>query len=231
MPQPPIRLLTFDLDDTLWPCAPVIQAAEEALHRWLRIHAPRLAEAHDVASLRRRRRQLMEEEPRIAHDLGLVRHRSLSALLDDFGYSVQLADAAMECFLDHRNRVEPYADVLPVLRALSERYQLVSVTNGNSNVEVTALRGLFRHSITAAEAGAAKPDPAVFIRALELTGCRPAKTLHLGDDPWLDVEAARALGIAAVWVNRHARDWPDALPPPVLAVANLREFADWLDRA
>ena len=35
-----LRLLTFDLDDTLWATAPVILAAEHRLHRWLMLHAP-----------------------------------------------------------------------------------------------------------------------------------------------------------------------------------------------
>ncbi|AFL75683.1 HAD family hydrolase [Thiocystis violascens] len=223
MPDPPLRLVTCDLDDTLWPCLPVIQAAEQALHVWLQTHAPRLAQAHGVASLRQHRRRILDETPAIAHDLGEVRHRSLIALLNDFGYPAQLADPAMDLFLEHRNRVEPYADVLPALRALAADYCLISLTNGNSNVEATSLRGLFRHSLTAAEVGAAKPNPALFHRALELAGCRPGECLHLGDDPWMDVEAARAIGLTAVWVNRTGRIWPEALAPPLLTVTNLAE--------
>lgn len=230
MPDPPLRLVTFDLDDTLWPCLPVIQAAEQALLVWLQIHAPRLAQAHDVASLRQHRRRIMDETPTIVHDLGQVRHRSLTALLHDFGYPTQLADPAMTLFLEHRNRVEPYADVLPALRSLAADYCLVSLTNGNSSVEATPLRGLFRHSLTAAEVGAAKPDPALFRRALELADCRPAECLHLGDDPWMDVEAARAVGLTSVWVNRTGRSWPEALAPPLLTVTSLAELTDWLSR-
>lgn len=224
------RLITLDLDDTLWPCLPVIQAAEEALHAWLGEWAPRLARQHDIASLRAHRRALMEREPAIAHDLGLVRQRSLAELLDGFGYPTHLAEAAMRCFLHHRNRVEPYADVAPALGRLAGRYHLVSVTNGNADVESTPLRGLFRHTLTAAEAGAAKPDPALFTLAMARTGCAPHETLHLGDDPWLDVEAARVLGIRAIWVDRHGRDWPETLEPPLLTVTDLHQFIDWLER-
>lgn len=231
MSDPAFRLITFDLDDTLWPCASVIQAAEEAVHRWLTAQAPRLAEAHDIVSLRQQRRELMEREPAITHDLGRVRHRSLAELLDAFGYPADLADDAMSLFMVHRNRVEPYADVLPTLRRLTERYLLVSLTNGNADVEATPLRGVFQFSITAAEVGAAKPDPALFRRALDLAGCAPSDCLHLGDDPWLDVEAARRLGLGTVWVNRTARRWPDELAPPDRTVTSLRELDAWLDGA
>ncbi len=227
--NPPFRLITFDLDDTVWPCVPVIQAAEEALHGWLRRHAPRLAHTHDVASMRRHRRELMDAMPHIAHDLGQIRRRSLVVLLESFGYAVALAEEAMALFDEHRNRVEPFADVAPVLRTLSERYRLVSLTNGTSNPEATPLRGLFERSLTAADAGAAKPDPALFVCALEQVGCEPAESLHVGDDPWMDVEAARAIGLTTVWVNRYGRAWPDELARPAVTVTDLHQVLTWLD--
>lgn len=226
-----IRLITLDLDDTLWPCKPVIQAADEAVQAWLSIHAPSLAAVHDVQSLRQHRGQIMQQTPEIAHDVGQIRHRSLGVLLAEFGYPARLADDAMTLFMAHRNRVEPYADVQPVLRSLATRYCLISVTNGNANVEATPLRGLFRHHLTAAGVGAAKPDPAIFNRALELTGCQPANGLHLGDDPWMDVEAARTCGLHTVWINRSGRDWPPELTPPLATVTNLHQFAVWMTGA
>ncbi len=230
MRVPEIRLITLDLDETLWPCLPVITAAEAALHAWLGGQAPRLAESTDIAAMHQHRLTLMEREPDIAHDVSLVRRQSLTELLGDHGYDdTRLVDAAMAVFMDHRCRVEPYADVLPALQSLSRRYLLVSVTNGNSNPEVTTLKGLFRHRISAAEAGAAKPHPAMFERALALTECRPQQCLHLGDDPWLDVEAARKAGLTAAWINRTGATWPNALPEPALTVTTLDELAHWLD--
>jgi putative hydrolase of the HAD superfamily len=162
-----------------------------------------------------------------------VRRRSLTGVLAQLGLAAEqaepLAGEAMGVFLDHRNRIEPYADSLPVLQTLSARFDLVSVTNGNSDPELTPLKGLFRHRITAAAAGASKPHPAVFERALALTGCSPRQCLHVGDDPQLDVEAARNIGIASVWVNRHGRSWPEGLAPPLLTVTDLYQLADWLE--
>ncbi|MFE8034610.1 HAD family hydrolase, partial [Thiohalocapsa marina] len=129
----------------------------------------------------------------------------------------------------HRNRVEPFADVAPVLRGLARRYRLISLTNGTANPELTPLRGLFHHSLTAAEAGAAKPDPALFRHAMAHAGCAPHECVHLGDDPWMDVEAARAIGMTAIWVNRYDRTWPDELAPPELTLTDLHRLLDWLD--
>jgi putative hydrolase of the HAD superfamily len=69
MNLPQLRLITLDLDDTVWPFAPVIQAAEFALLGWLGTQAPRLLEVHDQDSLREHRRRLMRERPEIAHDV------------------------------------------------------------------------------------------------------------------------------------------------------------------
>ena len=228
-----LRLITLDLDDTVWPCAPVIQAAELALLEWLGAQAPGLCEAHDQDSLREHRHRLMRARPEIAHDVTRVRRLSLAELLVQQGLALEraenLADEALTVFLDHRNRIEPYADSAPALRRLAARFHLVSITNGNSDPELTPLRGLFRHRVNAAEAGASKPDPAVFERALALAGCRVGECLHVGDEPYLDVEAARGLGIASVWVNRHGRSWPDELAPPIHTVTDLHQLADWLD--
>jgi putative hydrolase of the HAD superfamily len=48
--------------------------------------------------------------------------------------------------------------------------------------------------VTSAEAGAPKPDPAVFRRVLELLGVRPERALHIGDSD-SDKQGARAAGM------------------------------------
>lgn len=230
-PVDSLKLLTIDLDDTVWPCLPAIRRAEDALYAWLEARAARLTGSHDEASLRAHRKSVARSNPGIAHDLTAVRHASLSTLMREFGYAPQLADDAMALFLEHRNQVEPFEDVIPVLRELGKRYQLVSVTNGNSDVSKTPLRGLFHLSLTAAGVGARKPDPALFHVALDWAGLAPAEALHLGDDPLLDVDAARRIGMGVVWVNRAGTPWPEDLEPPVAEVRGLRGLATLLEGA
>lgn len=223
------RLLTIDLDDTLWPCTPTILQAEAALYCWLERCTPRLTDACDQNVMRVHRRDLALSRPEIAHDLTQVRLESLRGLLAAYGYDVALADRAMSLFLEQRNRVEPYADVIPGLRALGADRRLVSVTNGNADVRRTPVGDLFHLTLTAADVGAQKPDPAIFLSALEWAGMPPDRTLHLGDDPYRDVEAARRLGLQAVWVNRSGKPWPDELEPPAVEVADLVELRRWLE--
>jgi putative hydrolase of the HAD superfamily len=223
-----LRLITIDLDDTLWPCAPAIREAEVAHHAWLVEHAPRVTAQHDVVSLREHRRELMRARPEIAHDVTALRRASLRALLVEHAYPESLAEGAMDAFRKARNRVQPYADAVPVLGRLSRHCPLVSLTNGNAEVHETPLSGLFARCLTAAEAGAAKPAPAMFELAMDWAAATPGESLHVGDDPFLDVEAARVLGCAAVWVNRDGRQWPAELAPPLLEVRDLHALEAWL---
>jgi putative hydrolase of the HAD superfamily len=48
--------------------------------------------------------------------------------------------------------------------------------------------------VSSAEAGASKPDPAIFRLALERLGVRPERALHVGDSP-ADEAGARAAGM------------------------------------
>ena len=228
-PSTALKVLTIDLDDTLWPCAPPIRLAEAQLLDWFGAVAPEVVGTHDQTSLREHRMGVMRARPDLAHDVTALRRESLRLVLGDFGYPPGLADEGMAVFMTARNRVEPYPEVAAALRALAGRYCLISVTNGNSDLERTPLRGLFHHSLTAGAVGAAKPDPALFRRALELAGAEPSEALHLGDDPALDVAAAQALGLAAVWVDRFGRDWPAHLPSPDGVVTDLDDFCTWLE--
>jgi putative hydrolase of the HAD superfamily len=223
-----IALITLDLDDTLWPCGPGIASADAECYAWLARECPALAAAYDVMGLRTHRRELMYRRPEIAHDITAVRLESLRVLLREFGYPARLAEEAVAVFLDARHRVTPYPDVRPVLEVLRGEYCLVSVTNGNADMQRTPLAGYFHCSLTSAAVGAAKPAPDIFYKALEWAGVEADRAVHVGDDPVLDIEAAQQAGMRAVWMNRSGAAWPQALPPPEATVRDLRELRCWL---
>ena len=219
-----VRLVCFDLDDTLWPCDAVIRAAEHACWQWLAENAPRLTATLTPDELRSHRFATSRAHPEIAHDLTEVRLRSLRAVLEDLAYPVAIAHRACDVFRAARNRVTPFDEVPDSLARLRARYTLVSVTNGNSQIEHTPLHCSFDHSLTAAEVGAAKPDPAIFEAASQRSGQPLSAFLHVGDDPVRDVQAARDIGLTTVWVNRYGGDWPADLEPADLEVTDIAEL-------
>ena len=208
-----IRVISFDLDDTLWPTMQTIVEAERQLFRWLGEQAPELARQHSIESLRAHRRELALANPDIAHDMSRTRLLHLAELFAELGYDTALASTAVEYFQQYRNRVFPYEDVRPVLERLREQFILVSVTNGTAEVEKTPLAGLFHHSLNAVDAGKAKPHPAIFELVIERTGASSREVLHVGDDPVRDIAPARDVGLLTAWINRHDQTWPEALEP------------------
>src|SRR5205823_5289440 len=63
------------------------------------------------------------------------------------------------------------------------------------------------------ECGVRKPDPAIFDIALERLGMDRKEVVHVGDDPILDVEGARAAGLRVIqlapgqgWASRYTPD-------------------------
>lgn len=117
-----------------------------------------------------------------------------------------------------------YADVLPALYGLRERYVLGALTNGNADLEQLGLAPLFEFAISAADVGAPKPEPHMFREAARQMGTTPGRLVHVGDDPLQGVAGAAAVGLGTVWVNRPADDWPGG-PCPDAEVRSLSELS------
>lgn len=207
------KALTLDLDDTLWPVWPTIERAERRVHAFLAEHAPRAAAKYDPVGLRKLRFEVERMRPDLAHDLSGLRRESLRYALVDAGEDGALAEVAFEIFLEERNRVELFADVLPALERLAARYPLVALTNGNADLVRIGLDHLFVEKISARDVGAPKPDPRMFEVACARLGLRPAEVLHVGDDVERDVRAALSAGLEAAWVVRPEIH-PEPGPPP-----------------
>ena len=223
-----IKAITFDLDDTLWPIAPTIARAEQALHEWLSQHAPATARAHTTESLRELRNELLTTRPDLAHDVALVRKSSIALALAQAGDDERLVEAAWEVFASERQRVDPYEDVLPALEALAARYPLAVITNGNADIERIGIGHFFKVAIAAGSTGFAKPDPRIFLLACERLGFPPEEVLHVGDDAHLDAIASRRAGLRSAWVNRAGRAWVEGEEAPHHTLAHLGELVTHL---
>lgn len=222
MPVP--LVLSFDLDDTLWPVGPVLAAAEHSLLSWLRGRYPRTVGGHDLESMAALRAEVAKRFPQRGHDLTFLRHRALKDLFSAAGHDETLADEAFEVFFAARNRVEFYADVRPSLARLRSSYRLFALSNGNADLQRCGIGQYFDGHVTAIGAGAAKPDPRIFARLAELAGVEPARVLHIGDDPAADVAGATRAGMQAIWLNRGGSAWPQSLAPPARTIASLAEI-------
>ncbi len=223
-----IRAVAFDLDNTLWDVGPVIVRAELCLHEWLREHCPRIAERVSIEEMRGARERLARSEPHNAHDFTYLRVTALAAHARDCGYGEEVAERAFQVFFAARNQLQPYADVQPALERLRARYTLASLSNGNADLLLIGLAPLFSVSLNARQIGAAKPHPECFRQLARDLRLEPQSILYVGDDPLLDVEAARASGLRTAWMNRGREPWPSRLEPADLDVADCAQLAELL---
>ncbi|MBF8778502.1 HAD family hydrolase [Pseudomonas fulva] len=211
-----IKLITFDLDDTLWDTAPVIASAEVVLRDWLQANAPNLGGV-PVEHLYAIRERLVQAEPGLKHRISALRRRVLFQALAEAGYSEKhaqaLANEGFEVFLHARHQVEVFPEVQPVLEILRHRYMLGVITNGNADVHRLGLSDYFRFALCAEDLGIGKPDPAPFREALQRGQVPASAAVHVGDHPGDDIAGAQRAGLRAVWFNPQGKAWQGEQAP------------------
>jgi putative hydrolase of the HAD superfamily len=104
-------------------------------------------------------------------------------------------------------RFRAYGDALPALSRLRELgLCLICVSNWDYALPMVlaevGLAEALDFTVTSAEVGARKPDPAIFRAALDLARCDPDQALHVGDSPAEDIAGAQAAGIRALLIER-----------------------------
>ncbi|SDT18757.1 putative hydrolase of the HAD superfamily [Halopseudomonas xinjiangensis] len=227
-----IRLLTFDLDNTLWETEPVVVAAEARLLEWLAEHAPLFVRNLDAEARRALRHEVLTAEPLLRHRVTALRIAILELGLRKAGYAEEhareLALQGFEVFLEARHALTFFPHAEALLGRLAKRYQLATISNGNADVKRLGLQDFFKVIVSADEVGVGKPDPAPFLAALERAGAEPHETLHIGDHPVDDIQGAQGVGLHTLWFNRMQLPWPDQ-PRPHGEVKCLSEVESWLE--
>ena len=210
-----IKVIAFDLDDTLWPLYPVIKHAEEKLDNWLKAAVPGLA--YDVQSMRSFRDQVIARDASLAHRLTELRRQVIEcAMLSSDLPQKQahhLSHTAMEVFLAARCEVEFFEGTLEMIAGIATSYQLGALTNGNADIHRLGLGHHFSFAFSAETVGAPKPAPDLFHAALEHTGARPSEMVYVGDDPIKDIDSANTLGLHTIWLKNRQRPGPGATTP------------------
>lgn len=220
-----VRAVAFDLDNTLWDVEPVLARAEMRLLEWLHQHCPRIPEQVSLEDMRMAREELARAEPHNAHDVTYLRLTGLERHARECGYREDIAARAFEVFLAARCEVEILPDVRPALARLQRAFTLASLSNGNADLARIGLDATFAVSLNARQIGAGKPDRRCFERLAGELQLPQGNILYVGDDPWLDVAAARAAGCRSAWMNRRGLPWPARLPAADLTVRDCGELA------
>ncbi len=225
-----LKLITFDLDNTLWPVDEVIRRAEKACSDWIIDRHPEAAQALSAERVRAVRTALLRERPDYLDNLTALRQDAMARAFTEHGYSTgearKIAEQAFLVFHRARNQVTFFPGALEVLEQLADSYQLGALTNGNADLQQIGIAELFTFHHSAETIGKRKPAPDMFLAALTSAGVDASQAVHVGDHPLEDVHAAREHGMHAIWANLIDLDWPVDLAHPRHHIHNLHELPD-----
>ncbi len=113
-----VRAITLDLDDTLWPFAPIGARIEQAIHDWMLRHSPRTAGMFPIPAMRALRERTFTENPHLAHDLSALRRMTLAQALPSGDKMDFVVQKAVELGVA---RIQPLLASRSVVRLAGER--------------------------------------------------------------------------------------------------------------
>jgi putative hydrolase of the HAD superfamily len=232
----PFRAALFDLDDTLhddgttYRTAALRAAGEVAQEHGV---APEALVAAYVAELERFWLRLSAGDLRVSIRRERVRMwtTALERLRVD-GDRAALAERLANAYVAHRDGLlQPYPgalDLLARLRAAGHKTGLI--TNGfaethRDKVTLLGFGSAFDTVVFADQVGFIKPDPRIFLHALEEIGVAARDGVMVGDRYERDVRGAAEVGLATVWLNQAGESVPAGGPTPDVIVSSFGEVA------
>ena len=211
-----IKLITLDLDNTLWDVDRIIIKAEEMLKSWLTEHIPDSLQHYEPNNLNRLREEIFARHKNQIHDLSFMRTQILFEIMRQAGLpereARQQARAAFDIFFEGRNQVVLFDGALDMLEKLNRSFELIALTNGNANIGKVGLSHYFSGAYSAADVGNKKPHPAMFQAPLKALQLKPDQAIHIGDHLVDDIQGADSVGMHSIWVNLVGGEPLDVTP-------------------
>ena len=170
------------------------------------------------------------------HQPFLTYHQVLSRIVAGLGKRLRFRPNSEElgALADSMKRWRPFNDTIPSLKFLKERCRLAIISNVDRDLfgaSASMLGVDFDWVVTSEEVGEYKPSLKNFRIALDRMGIAKREVLHVAQSLYHDVDPARAMGLATVWVNRAgARSTPLRDVQPDLEVADLGELVGLMEQ-
>ncbi len=203
------RHLFFDLDRTLWDFDAAAEVAFERIYEKYDLKAlgvPSAHEFHEVYHPLNEQLWVQYRANAITKD-ELNRTRFLKPL-EHYGiHDVDLADHLSEDYVYWSPRiVRLVPGTMELLDYLKPKYHLHLITNGFQEVQHTKLNGsgmapYFETLTVSEEVGVKKPNPDIFLYALQKAGAQAEESLMIGDEMAVDIDGARAVGMDTLLFN------------------------------
>jgi HAD superfamily hydrolase (TIGR01549 family) len=120
------------------------------------------------------------------------------------------------------------------VRRLAETYRLGLLSNFDDSqtgweiMADTGVKDKFEAIIISADLKLRKPNPKIFAHMLAMLNLAARDVLFVGDTPHHDVGGAKAVGMSAAWISRHALPLPEGVAQPDFVIRDLAELPELL---
>lgn len=202
-----IRVVVFDLDDTLYPERSYAFSGFEAVGRWL-------AEHHACGFSPAGRMRELFDTPH--------RPRVFDAVLQELGIepTPEQVQAMVKVYREHRPAIHLFPDAEEALRRWTGCFRLGLISDGplvsqQQKVEALGLPGRIERIILTDAWGPAfwKPHPRAFEDIEKAFNWRESACVYIADNPAKDFVAPRKLGWRTARIRRIGGTFTDTLPP------------------
>lgn len=224
----PFKLISFDLDDTLYDNSDVIRRAEQQCVDFVSQAAQLSLNLQDWQQWKQR---IFQRDPIFCENVTAWREQTLRELLGFHGKSAveieRISTATMQHFMDYRHRIDVPSQSLEILNQLKTRYPLVAITNGNvnpNNIGLNQFDAVFCGGVQ----GRAKPHSDLFQQTATQFNVALHEILHVGDNLITDVQGSIEAGCQAVWINLSEKSFDEFEEKTVLPTVEINDLPELL---
>ena len=217
-----IRAILFDLDETLID-------RKETMRLFLLDQHQRFSELHSRSDKEYAEACLRHQQNGYAD-----KYTAFTLACLDQGFTNKMLVSAL--FEDFKN----YYGKLPVLfpgasetlNLLSQSYRLGLVSNGRTKgqmakIKVSGISDYFSSICISESVGCKKPDHEIFLKCLRELSVSPSEAVFVGDNPQVDIEPAKSLGMSAVWLKNKYFTEPEFCD---FIITDIRELSNVLEK-
>ena len=219
-----VKVVAFDLDDTLYPERDYMLSGFQAVSEYAAAEL-KILNFYEVLL------QISEEQK--------TSGRTFNLALDHVGirYDATLIDKMVSAYHNSRpaRGFSVYTDVIPALRRLHESYELVLITDGEPDIQRRKIHhlGISQHFVRTYCTGEygnenQKPSPFAFQQTMNDFATSGPGCVYIGNDPTKDFVAPNRLGWLTIHIQRDAEirrgKAPDTSHEAQLKITDLKEL-------
>lgn len=230
------KVLSFDLDNTIYDCETVLRKAEAWFAKYLyeryQLANPKFAEYDFWAQIKN---QCLANNQALANDVTALRAYSLVDAFKLLGKNIskQEAFSLVAEFVKVRSKGSVSDKMKQYLRALKQHYEICAISNGNVDTRILGVDDIFGIDFRPkVDIYNCKPHADLFIQCAQHYSVDKKEILHIGDDPYTDVMGAVYAGCQCAWVYRGytgiSPDEHHLKVLPSVSVNDVYELSPWL---